>query len=45
VKDSLVVEFVPRENDPQAKKELKYDIMVAPASSKGIGTESAGLDV
>jgi catechol 1,2-dioxygenase len=26
VKDSLVVEFVPRENDPQAALELKYDV-------------------
>lgn len=44
VKDSLVVEFMPREGDSQAKKELKYDIMVAPAGSNGIGTENAGLD-
>lgn len=30
VKDSLVVEFVPRENDPQASLELKYDVNMAP---------------
>jgi catechol 1,2-dioxygenase len=26
VKDSLVVDFVPRENDPQAAFELNYDV-------------------
>jgi hypothetical protein len=35
VKDSLVVEFVPREGDQQAKTELKYDILMAPMNSKG----------
>jgi catechol 1,2-dioxygenase len=35
VKDSLVVEFVPREGDQQAKRELKYDILMAPMNSKG----------
>jgi catechol 1,2-dioxygenase len=41
VKDSLVVEFVPREGDSNAKKELKYDLLVAPISAGGVGTESA----
>ena len=45
VKDSLVVEFLPREGDSQAKKELKYDIMVGRADSKNVGTESAGIDM
>lgn len=45
VKDSLVVEFVPRSDDKQATKELKYDVLIAPQSSSGIGTESAGIDV
>lgn len=35
VKDSLVVEFVPRKNDPKASFELRYDIMMAPLSSNG----------
>ena len=30
VKDSLVVEFVPRTGDAQAALELKYDINMAP---------------
>lgn len=30
VKDSLVVDFVPRENDPQASLELNYDIKLVP---------------
>lgn len=30
VKDSLVVEFVPRKGDPQATFELHYDIQMAP---------------
>lgn len=34
VKDSLVVEFVPRKDDPKAGFELKYDISMAPADSK-----------
>ena len=34
VKDSLVVEFVPRQNDPKAKKELRYDIALAPLSDR-----------
>lgn len=41
VKDSLVVEFVPREGDSQAKKELKYDLLVAPISAGGVGTQPA----
>lgn len=35
VKDSLVVDFLPREGDAQAKKELKYDIHMAPMGSQG----------
>lgn len=30
VKDELRVAFQPRENDPQAKLELQYDISLAP---------------
>lgn len=42
VKDSLVVDFEPRQNDPQAKLELKYDIGMAPNSDKNAdGTELA----
>jgi len=33
VKNSLVVEFLPRKDDPQANKELKYDIHMAPNSA------------
>jgi catechol 1,2-dioxygenase len=33
VKDSLVVEFVPREGDKEAKKELNYDIMIVPQAA------------
>jgi catechol 1,2-dioxygenase len=43
VKDSLVVEFVPRENDEQAKFELRYDIMMAPITSKGESGPDEGL--
>lgn len=42
VKDSLVVEFVPRKDDAKAKLELRYDIhMGGAASSKGGETASA----
>ncbi|KIW99009.1 uncharacterized protein Z519_00672 [Cladophialophora bantiana CBS 173.52] len=34
VKDSLIVEFVPRQGDEKAKKELKYDILMAPLSAQ-----------
>lgn len=34
VKDSLVVDFVPRQNDPQAGLELKYDVKMVPANAK-----------
>lgn len=30
VKDSLVVDFVPREGDPQAGLELNYDVKLVP---------------
>ena len=45
VKDSLVVEFVPRKNDPQASHELQYDIMMGPMDSdvsSGPGLSTAG---
>ena len=47
VKDSLIVEFMPRKGDSQAKKELKYDVLVAPAGSDGSGstaTAPVGID-
>ncbi|EXJ76169.1 uncharacterized protein A1O5_00677 [Cladophialophora psammophila CBS 110553] len=40
VKDSLIVEFVARQGDEKAKKELKYDILMAPLSSKGESGEA-----
>ncbi|OAL31738.1 hypothetical protein AYO20_08131 [Fonsecaea nubica] len=40
VKDSLIVEFVPRQGDAQAQKELRYDIKMAPLSSKGESGEA-----
>lgn len=46
VKDSLVVEFVPRKDDNQAKLELKYDVYMAPMDShgeSGPGLVSQGL--
>lgn len=33
VKDSLIVDFVPREGDPQAGLELNYDVKLVPAPS------------
>lgn len=36
VKDDLVVEFTPRENDPKAKLNLEYNVFLAP---KGYGKE------
>lgn len=41
VKDSLVVEFVPLEGDSTAKKQLQYDVMMAPMDSKAEGTPLA----
>ena len=35
VKDSLVVEFLRRDGDQKAKKELNYNIHMAPLTSKG----------
>jgi len=35
VKDSLVVEFLPREGDEKAKRQLNYNIHMAPLTSKG----------
>jgi catechol 1,2-dioxygenase len=35
VKDSLIVEFLPREGDEKATKQLEYNISMAPLSSKG----------
>lgn len=37
VKDSLVVDFVPRKDDPQASLELCYDVKLAPAEKKSDG--------
>jgi len=34
VKDSLVVEFIPRKDDPKAEFELKYDVQMAPNDAK-----------
>ena len=31
VKDSLIVDFVPRKDDPQASLELNYDVKMAPS--------------
>lgn len=45
VKDSLVVEFVPRHGDPKAPFELKYDIQMAPADddvAEGTALASSG---
>lgn len=33
VKDSLVVEFVPRSGDDKAKLQLEYDLVMAPISN------------
>lgn len=41
VKDSLVVDFVPLEGDSTAKKQLKYDVLMAPMNSASEGTELA----
>lgn len=41
VKDSLVVEFKPRKDDPQASFELQYDITMAPNGTAGEGTVPA----
>jgi catechol 1,2-dioxygenase len=43
VKDSLIVEFTPRENDSEAKFELKYDIMMAPIDQPGASGPENGL--
>jgi len=43
VKASLVVEFVPRKDDPKATFELKYDIQMAPNNAKeATGTALSG---
>ncbi|KIV86045.1 hypothetical protein PV11_01685 [Exophiala sideris] len=43
VKDSLIVEFVPRKNDDKAKYELKYDVLMAPIGEKGESGPENGL--
>lgn len=43
VKDSLIVEFLPRENDDKATYELKYDILMAPVGEKGESGPENGL--
>ena len=35
VKDSLLVDFVPREGDPHAQLELKYDVYLVPTEEVG----------
>ncbi|ERF73552.1 hypothetical protein EPUS_08759 [Endocarpon pusillum Z07020] len=35
VKDSLIVKFVERKDDPQAEMELKYDILMVPSDEVG----------
>jgi catechol 1,2-dioxygenase len=40
VKDDLVVDFTPRENDPKAKLNLNYSVKLAPASYEGIAPTS-----
>ncbi|KIV91918.1 hypothetical protein PV10_06409 [Exophiala mesophila] len=47
VKDSLLVEFVPRKGDEQAQLELKYDVNLAPQdaqgeSGDGLATQGSG---
>lgn len=42
VKDSLVVEFVPRKGDDRAQLELKYDILMVPLESQGAATNGPG---
>lgn len=47
VKDDLVIDFLPRENDPKAKLDLTYNIKLAPRSYTGPGVQSQttiGLD-
>jgi hypothetical protein len=36
VKDSLVVEFLDRKKDPEAKYELRYDVSLAPLKEEGV---------
>ena len=43
VKDSLIVEFVPRKNDDKAKYELNYDILMAPIDQRGESGPENGL--
>lgn len=37
VKDSLIVDFVPRKDDPQAALELEYDVRLVPGNVKTNG--------
>ncbi|KIW57629.1 hypothetical protein, variant [Exophiala xenobiotica] len=43
VKDSLIVEFVPRKGDSKANFELRYDILMAPIGEKGESGPENGL--
>lgn len=43
VKDSLVVEFVPRKGDDKATLELHYDVAMAPMDKGNVGTAPAGV--
>ncbi|KAE8144320.1 Intradiol ring-cleavage dioxygenase [Aspergillus avenaceus] len=38
VKDSLVVDFVPRKDDPQAGLELNYDVKLVPAETSNVNS-------
>lgn len=43
VKDSLVVEFRPREGDEQAKCQLEYDVRMVPLEAEGESGPRNGL--
>lgn len=43
VKDSLIIEFLPRLDDPKAKRELQYDVKMVPIESKGESGPPSGL--
>ena len=43
VKDSLVVEFKPREGDPEARCQLEYDLRMVPLDADGESGPPNGL--
>jgi len=45
VKDDLVVEFKPRENDPKAGLDLEYSVILAPKSFQGITATEPKIDM